>query len=91
MKLTIEISYQSGESATYIAAPPDWQKWEQKTGFTIQQASEKIGVSDLLFLAYSAMKRDAAGKPVKGYELWCESVADIEAGSAVPKVIPSEA
>lgn len=91
MKLNIEITYQSGESATYIAAPPDWQKWEQKTGFSIQQASEKIGISDLLFLAYSSMKREAAGKPVKGYELWCESVADIEGGSSNPKAIPSEA
>jgi hypothetical protein len=25
----------------------------------------KIGISDLLFLAYNSMKREAAGKPVK--------------------------
>jgi hypothetical protein len=92
MKLAIEITYQSGELATYIAAPPEWMKWEQKTGFTIQQASDKIGISDLLFLAYNSMKREAAGKPVKGYEVWCETVADIEAGNTdSPKATPPEA
>ena len=90
MKLNIEITYQSGESVTFVAAPPEWQKWEQKTGFTIQQAETKIGVSDLLFLAYHAMKRELGGKPVKNYEPWCETVADISAGSADPKAIPSE-
>ena len=91
MKLNIEVTYQSGEVATYTAAPPEWQKWEQKSGFTIQQAEEKIGISDLLFLAYHAYKREAAGKPVQGYEVWCETVADIGAGNADPKVTPSEA
>jgi hypothetical protein len=91
MKLNIEVTYQSGEVATYTAAPPEWQKWEQKSGFTIQQAEEKIGISDLLFLAYHAYKREAAGKPIKGYEIWCETVADIGAGDASPKVMPPEA
>ena len=91
MKLNIEVTYQSGEVATYTAAPPEWQKWEQKSGFTIQQAEDKIGISDLLFLAYHAYKREAAGKPIKGYEIWCETVADIGAGEASPKVTPPEA
>jgi len=91
MKLTIEITHQSGEVATYIAAPPEWAKWETKTGFTIQQAQEKIGISDLLFLAYHAMKRESAGKPVKSYEIWVETVADITTGNADPKVTPPEA
>jgi hypothetical protein len=90
MKLNIEVTYQSGEVETYTAAPPEWQKWEQKTGFTIQQVEEKIGISDLLFLAYNSMKRENAGKPVKPYEIWCEGVADIGAGPANPKATPSE-
>ena len=91
MKLNIEVTYQSGEVATYTAAPPEWQKWEQKSGFTIQQAEEKIGISDLLFLAYHAYKREAAGKPIKGYEVWCETVADVTVGDVLPKVTPPEA
>lgn len=92
MRTTITIEYNSGEVATFVAAPPEWAKWEQKTGFTIQQASEKLGVSDLLFLAYHAMKRAAAGNPVKPFEAWTETVADIQTGDGnLPKATPSEA
>jgi hypothetical protein len=91
MKMSITITQQSGGVATYTAAPPEWAKWEQKTGFTIQQAGEKIGVSDLLFLAYAAMKREAGGKPVMAYEAWCETVADITTDTSSPKVTEPEA
>jgi len=85
MKTAITVEYQSGDAATYVAAPPEWCKWENKTGKTIQQANE-IGISDLLFLAYSAMKREAAGKPVKPYEIWIETVSDVSIGDLDPKV-----
>ena len=92
MKTAITIEYTSGETATYVAAPPEWCKWENKTGHTITQAAEKIGVSDLLFLAYHAMKREAAGKPVKPYEAWIETVSDITTEVAdSPKATPLEA
>jgi hypothetical protein len=91
MKLPITIEYMSGESATYTAQPPEWAKWEQKTSLTISQAQEKIGISDLLFLAWHAMKREAGGKPVKGYEIWCETVADVQVGDNDPKVTEPEA
>ena len=91
MKLPILIELNSGEKTTYVAQPPEWAKWEQKTGNTISQAQEKIGISDLLFLAYHAMKREAAGKPVKPFDIWCDTVADVETGEAKsPKATPSE-
>jgi hypothetical protein len=89
MKLNIEVEYFSGEVATFVAASPEWSKWESKTGKTIQQA-ESIGVNDLLFLGYNAMKREAAGTPVKPYEVWIETVAEVRASNANPKVIPLE-
>ena len=92
MKLAIAIEHSWGESVTHVALPPEWMKWENKTGNTIQQVQEKLGISDLMFLAYHAMKREAAGKPVKSFEVWCETVADISVGELEsPKVIPSEA
>ena len=92
MKLAINIEHISGESATYLALPPEWMKWENKTGNTLQQVQEKLGISDLLFLAYHAMKRESAGKPVKPFEVWAETVSDITVGETdSPKVIPSEA
>jgi hypothetical protein len=86
MKTAITIEFQSGEVATYMAAPPEWMKWENKTGKTIQQANE-IGISDLLFLAYNAMKRENAGKPVKPFEVWAETVSDVTFSDSDPKAI----
>ena len=92
MRTKITIEYTSGETVTYVAAPPEWAKWENKTGYTISQAAEKLGISDLLFLAYNSMKREAAGKPVKPFEVWQETVADIQTGeNESPKATPSEA
>jgi hypothetical protein len=92
MKLQIQIETNDGKTATTTAQPPEFAKWEQKTGFTIQQAQEKIGISDLMFLAWNALKREAAGKPVKPYEIWCDTVVDITVGNdELPKVTAEEA
>jgi hypothetical protein len=91
MKLPITIEYTSGEQATYIAQPPEWAKWEQKTGNTIAQAQEKMGISDLMFLAYHAHKREAAGKPVKAFDVWMETVTDVIVGDVSPKATQQEA
>ena len=91
MKLAITIEYTGGITETYVAQPPEWAKWESKTGFTIQQVAEKVGISDLMFLAYHAMKREAGGKPVKPYEAWMETVTDVQAGENNPKATNAEA
>jgi hypothetical protein len=91
MKLPITIEFTNGDQATYVAAPPEWVKWEKHTGNTIAQAQERIGISDLVFLAYYAMKREAAGKPIKTLEVWTETIADVVVGEANPKATPSEA
>lgn len=91
MKLPITIEYNDGLQATFTAAPPEWVKWEKQTGNTIAQAQEKMGLSDLIFLAYHAMKREAAGKPVKTLDVWTETIADVVVGEANPKVTQSEA
>ena len=92
MKLPITIEYTNGDQVTYTAAPPEWVKWEKATGNTIAQAQEKIGISDLVFLAYHAMKREAAGKPVKSFEIWSETIANITVGDEeAPKVTLPEA
>jgi hypothetical protein len=44
-----------------------------------------------MFLAYHAHKREAAGKPVKSFEVWQETVADVIVGESDPKVTSQEA
>ena len=91
MKLPITIEYTNGDQVTYTAAPPEWVKWEKQTGNTIAQAQEKIGISDLVFLAYHAMKRESAGKPVKPYEIWCDTVVEVSVNQSDPKATDLEA
>lgn len=93
MRLTIKVETASGSIDHYTAQPPEFMKWEQKTGYTIQQAQEKIGIADLMFLAFNAMKREAAGKPVKPFEVWAETVVDITVGDtdSNPKGTSAEA
>jgi hypothetical protein len=88
MKLAITIEYNSGDTATYVAQPPEWAKWEKTTGHTITKAQENIGIWDLLFLAYNAYKREQAGKPVKSFEIWMETVSDVRTASEDPKATP---
>jgi hypothetical protein len=42
-------------------------------------------------VAYSALKREAGGKPFKPFEAWIETVVDIDTDSEDPKVISQEA
>jgi hypothetical protein len=84
MKKSIIVTYQSGDQATLVAYPPDFAKWELATKKTI---SEFSGIYDILFIAHSAMKREAAGKPVKPLEAWMESIVDVEVGDDNPKAI----
>lgn len=89
MKLRLEVTYNDGNAAAYVAAVPEWQKWEIKFNKTIQQA-DSIGINDLCFLAYSAMKREAGGKPIKPFEAWVETIIDIQAVNENPKDTASE-
>lgn len=88
MKSEITITYNSGEQAIYVAQPPEYAKWEKATGKSLNELG---GVWDVLFLAYNAMKRELAGKPVKSFEVWMETVADVEVINKDPKATASEA
>jgi hypothetical protein len=88
MKSQINITYNSGEQASYIAQPPEYAKWEKATGKNI---SDIGGVWDILFLAYNAMKREAGNKPVKSFEVWMDTVADVQTEAIDPKSTASEA
>ena len=93
MKRIITITYNSGEQATYTAQTPEFCKWERETKKTIQDMQKNMGLWDLMFLAYHAHKREAAGKPVKLFDAWIETVADFDTvvGDADPKATQQEA
>jgi hypothetical protein len=88
MQQQITIKYNAGSEDTYLVRPPDYAKWEMTTKKVISNFG---GMWDILFVAHSAMKREAGGKTVKPLEIWMESVADVEVGSDDPKAIQEEA
>lgn len=90
MKIELTVEYSSGEVITYVAANPEWVKWERKFQTTINEADTKLGLEGLNFLAYHAMKREAAGNPVKPFEIWIETVDTITSKQSDPKAGPSE-
>lgn len=95
MRTKLNITFNSGESAVATVLPPEWVKWETKTGqkMTAITADNMLGISDLTFLAYHALKREAGGTPFKPYEVWIETVidVDVEVEREFPKVMKSEA
>lgn len=95
MKLNITITYNSGETVTYVAGLPEWAKWERKTGKSLFQMDkiDKYQQNDFLFLAHSAYVRAAAGKPTKSYDIWENTVDECVIGDETdsPKVTQSEA
>jgi hypothetical protein len=88
MQQNITIKYNDGSEQTYQVRPPDYARWEMTSKKVISQFG---GMYDILYVAHSAMKRDAGGKPVKPLDIWMETVADVEVGDADPKVILEEA
>ena len=88
MQKSITISYSTGDQVTLIAYPPDFAKWEKAEKKSI---SEFAGMWDILFVAHSAYKREAAGKPTKPLDIWMESVIDVSVGDDNPKAISEEA
>jgi hypothetical protein len=87
MKKSITVEFNSGESAIFVAYPPDFAKWEMATKKSI---SEFAGMWDILFVAHSAYKREAGGKPTKSLDIWMESITNLEVGDDLPKVIAEE-
>jgi hypothetical protein len=88
MQQLITIKYNDESEEQYQVRPPDYARWEMASKKVISQFG---GMWDILFVAHSAMKREAAGKPIKPLEIWMETVADVEVGTDSPKAIQEEA
>ena len=88
MQQQITIKYIDGTETSYMVRPPDYARWEMATKKVISQFG---GMWDILYVAHSAMKREAVGKPTKTLDVWMESVDDVEVGGEDPKVIQEEA
>ena len=94
MKLNLTIKYTNGDLETYTAGLPEWAKWERKTGKSIYKMTDiaQYQQTDFLFLAHSAYVRANAGKPVKAYDVWENTIDELIIGDeGDPKAIQPEA
>jgi len=94
IKLNMKVTYTNGEAAEYLAALPEWSKWERKTGKSVYaiKGIESFQQTDFLFLAHCAYIRVAAGKPTKPYDVWELTVENVEVGDYEdPKATQPEA
>ena len=87
MQQAITIKYQDGSETTYTVRPPDYARWEMITKKVISQFG---GMWDILFVAHLAYKRDAGSKTTKPFEVWMESVSDVQVGDGDPKAMSEE-
>ena len=87
MQQAITIKYQDGSETTYTVRPPDYARWEMTTKKVISQFG---GMWDILYVAHLAYKRDAGSKTTKPFEVWMESVSDVQVGDDDPKVMSEE-
>jgi hypothetical protein len=87
MQQAITIKYQDGSETTYTVRPPDYARWEMTTKKVISQFG---GMWDILFVAHLAYKRDAGSKTIKPFEVWMESVSDVQVGDGDPKAMSEE-
>lgn len=92
MKLQLTIEYSSGEGAVTTVLPPEWVKWERANNRKMTDISDSnpLGMSDLLFLAYNAIKRESAPNPMKPIDVWIETVVDVDVERIDPKAMKSE-
>jgi hypothetical protein len=80
VQLTIKVDYRqpSGQAIIEKAAITlaDYAAWERKSGKVVQQLQTGMGLNDLLYLAWHRLTK--AAKENRTYEVWCESVIEIE-------------
>lgn len=81
MRAGIKITFQDNTSAEVVALVPDFVAWERHSKRKTSDLSNGIGVEDLAFLGWSALKRS---EPQAAFEKWIETVAEIEMGSTEP-------
>lgn len=65
----------SGEVLDISCSVPDFIAWERKTKNKTSDLSKGIGVEDLAFLAYSALKRQ--GENLKPFDSWLNEIDEI--------------
>jgi hypothetical protein len=84
MKTKLNITTTDGELIEVIAIVPDFIAWERYSKRRVSDLVNGIGIEDMAYIAYSALKRQGNVKP---FDSWINTVSEIEEVELDPKVI----
>lgn len=88
MRVTLTITYSSGEVVPVRTTPLAWMRWEKRTGKSASDLATAHSVTDLLLLAYESLRVAGITVPADP-EQWAATVDDVGAGSEiVPPTVP---
>lgn len=89
MKMTVTLKLTDGTSSKVTALPVDFVGWERQMKRKVSDIQSGIGLEDMLFLAYAALKR--GGSKLPEFDSWMESVEEIATEADDPKATRSAA
>lgn len=76
MRLDMKLEHEDGTVEEVTATVPDLMAWEKKYGTKTSDLTNGVAITDLAFLAYSALKR--TGQVTKTFEAWSSTLVDLE-------------
>jgi len=83
MKLQLKIKTVNNEAFDVTCGIPEFIAWERYSKRKTSDLSNGIGIEDMAYLAYNALKR--TGEKVKPFDGWINDIEEIEAVEADPK------
>jgi hypothetical protein len=76
MRQRIAVTTDDGTTLEVVALPPDFVAWERHSKRRISELGDSIGMEDLLYLAWSASRREVEQRPP--FDVWMQKVTDAE-------------
>lgn len=83
MKLELKITTTDNQVFEVVCGVADFIAWERQSKLKTSDLANGIGVEDMAYLAYSAIKR--SGEKVKPFDGWINEIDEIEAIETDPK------
>lgn len=89
MRLVIEVEHVDG---TYraVALPPEFIRWEKKTGGKFSDLQKRLGMEDMAFLAWASLKRQ--NLVTQNLDEWADGLLSLTpVAEEAPRPTPGEA
>lgn len=76
MRQGFRITTDDGVALELVAFPPDFVAWERHSKRRMSDLADGMGMEDMLYLAWSALRRNPGSRPP--FDVWINTVADVD-------------